>query len=356
MKWSRLPIALGAALALTACHTASTPPAHSATVTASRSPAGAAEITLAFAGDVQFADRTARLLSNPATAFGSISSTLSAADVAMVNLETAVTTRGTAEPKRFHFRAPVSAYDALKAAGIDVATIANNHTLDYGRVGLADTVDAAKAARFPTVGAGDNAAGAFAPWITEIRGTKIAFLGFSQVFELWTSWKATDNQAGIAMARDLPRAVAAVQAARKQADVVVVYMHWGQEGDSCPTDEARALAGDLATAGANIIVGAHAHLLLGDGRIGNTFVQYGLGNFLWRSDDAYSNDTGVLKVTLHGSAVERAELVPALISRQTGQPELARGKDATRISQKYNNLRACAALAATGSASARPGG
>ncbi|GAA4580891.1 hypothetical protein GCM10023176_61060 [Micromonospora coerulea] len=94
----------------------------------------------------------------------------------------------------------------------------------------------------------------------------------------------------------------------------------------------------------------------GPGVRSTSFVQYGLGNFLWRSDDAYSNDTGVLKVTLHGSAVEKAELAPALISRQTGQPELAHGKDATRISQKYNNLRACAGLAATGSASARPGG
>lgn len=352
-------VALAATLTLTACAAGHVSPARSTTVAASPSPSSAApaKVTLAFAGDVHFVDRTAGLLDNPATAFGPISSTLSAADRTMVNLETAVTTRGTPEPKRFHFRAPARAYDAVKAAGIDVVSIANNHTLDYGRVGLADTVDAAKAAGVPAVGAGANAAAAFAPWITEIRGTKIAFLGFNQVFELWSAWKATDTRAGIAMARDVPRAVAAVRAARKQADVVVVYVHWGSNGGvSCPPDEARAFAREIAGAGARIIVGAHAHLLLGDGWIGDTFVQYGLGNFVWRRDDAYSNDTGVLRVTLQGSAVEKAELVPALISRRTGQPELATGQDAARIARKYADLRSCTGLSATRPGPARPGG
>lgn len=351
VKWARFLAALAATLTLAACGTApSLPagaPAGSASVATSRAQAGPAEITLAFAGDVHFADRTAGLLGNPATAFGSISSALSGADLAMVNLETAVTTRGTPEPKEFHFRAPASAYDAVKAAGIDVVSIANNHALDYGRVGLADTVEAARAAGVPAVGAGVNAAAAYAPWITDIRGTRIAFLAFSQVSELWSTWKATDTQAGIAMTRDVSRVIAAVQAARQQADVVVVYVHWGLEGDSCPPAEARAFAGAMAKAGANIVVGTHAHLLLGDGWIDKTFVQYGLGNFLWWRDDAYSNDTGVLRVTLHGSAIVETGLVPALISRRTGQPQLADGEAMARISHEYANLHACTGLAAT---------
>lgn len=355
MKRARFVVALSAALTLTACGNAPAPPARPATGAASPSPAGPDKITLAFAGDVHFADRTARLLDNPATAFGSISSTLSAADLAMINLETAVTPRGTPEPKRYHFRAPARAYDAVKAAGIDVVSIANNHALDYGRVGLADTVQAAKAAGVPAVGAGADAAAAFAPWMTEVRGTRLAFLGLSQVFELWSQWRATDGRAGIAMARDLPRALAAVRAARQQADVVVVYVHWGDAGDPCPTGEQRALATELANAGAGIVVGTHAHLLLGDAWTGNTFIQYGLGNFLWRSNDSYSNDTGVLQVTLRGSAIEKTELLPALISRKTGQPELAAGQDAARISGKYANLRACTGPAPKRSASARPG-
>ncbi|MGW3610443.1 CapA family protein [Micromonospora sp. NPDC005163] len=348
MKWARSFVALAATLTVAACDAVRTPPAGAPTRAAlSASPSHPAEITLAFAGDVHFAGRTANLLGDPATAFGSISSTLSAADLTMVNLETAVTTRGAPEPKEFHFQAPATAYDAVKAAGIDVVSIANNHALDYGRTGLADTVDAARAVGMPTVGAGADAAAAYAPWISEIRGTRIAVLGFSQVSELWSEWKATDSGAGIAMTRDLPRAVAAVRAARRQASVVVVYVHWGTEGDACPPAEARAFAAEMAEAGATIVVGTHAHLLLGDGWLGKTFVQYGLGNFLWWRDDAYSNDTGVLRVTLDGSAISKTELVPATISRGTGRPQLASGEDAARIRREYAGLHACTGLAAS---------
>ncbi|MEV4658726.1 CapA family protein [Micromonospora sp. NPDC049301] len=354
MTWARSFVALAATLTLAACDAAParTPPAGAPTRAAptaspAASPSHPTEITLAFAGDVHFAGRTADLLGDPATAFGSISSTLSAADLAMVNLETAVTTRGAPEPKEFHFRAPASAYDAVKAAGIDVVSIANNHALDYGRTGLADTVDAARAAGMPAVGAGADAAAAYTPWFTEIRGTRIAVLGFSQISELWSEWRATDTRAGIAMTRDLPRATAAVRAARRQASVVVVYVHWGTEGDACPPAEARAFADEMAEAGATIIVGTHAHLLLGDGWIGNTFVQYGLGNFLWWRDDAYSNDTGVLRVTLDGSATSKTELVPATISRRTGRPELAAAADAAQIRREYAGLHACTGLAAS---------
>jgi poly-gamma-glutamate capsule biosynthesis protein CapA/YwtB (metallophosphatase superfamily) len=318
-------------------------------VSAAPPPTSAApsEVTLAFAGDVHFTGRTARLLDEPATALEQIAPVLSGADLAMVNLESAVTTRGTQEPKTFHFRAPAAAFAALKAAGVDVVSIANNHALDYGRVGLADTVAAAGAAGVPAIGAGANAAVAYAPWTATVRGTRIAFLGFSQVAELWQSWRATDTRAGIAMSRDLPRALAAVRAARQDADVVVVYLHWGVEGSSCPSSEMRTFAGELAKAGADLVIGTHAHLLLGDGWLGRTYVQYGLGNFVWWRNDAFSNDTGVLRVTLRGSEVVRTELVPARISRTTGQPIPATGAEATRIATKYEDLRGCTKLSAS---------
>ncbi len=343
---------LAIALPLGACGTApkgrpGTPATATFHTPAPPSPAGPPEITLAFAGDVHFMDRTLKLLDDPATAFGPISSVLSAADLAVVNLESAVTTRGTPEPKRYHFRAPTTAYDAIKAAGVDAVTIANNHALDYGRIGLADTVAAAKAASMPYFGAGANAAEAYAPWITEVKGVKFAFLGFDQFFELWQQWKATDGQSGIAMARDLPRAVAAAKAARQQADVLIVYVHWGNEGDQCPTAEQRSFAAEMAKAGADLVIGTHAHLLMGDGYLGKTYVQYGLGNFVWYHDDAWSNDTGVLRVTMTGTKVTRTELVPAYISRQTGQPLPVPGAEADRINRKYAGLRSCTRLSST---------
>ncbi|HEX6872198.1 MAG TPA: CapA family protein, partial [Micromonosporaceae bacterium] len=289
------------------------------------------EITLAFAGDVHFARRTLTLLEQPATAFGPVAQLLRAADVAMVNLETAVTERGTPEPKRYHFRAPESAYAAVRAAGIDVVSLANNHALDYGRVGLADTLDSAAAHGVPVVGAGRNVAGAYAPWVTTVDGVTIAFLGLSQIAELSWNWSATAQRSGIAYAFDLARATEAVRVAKRAADVVVVYLHWGQEYHQCPTTQMRRLAANLAEAGADLLVGTHAHVLVGDGWLGDTFVSYGLSNFVWWFNDAGSNDTGVLRVTLRGARIVRTEFVPAYIDRVTGQPIPSTGQQKDRI-------------------------
>lgn len=303
------------------------------------------EITLAFAGDVHFAERTTALLDDPARALGPIAQVMAAADLAVVNLETAVTTGGTAEPKKYHFRAPAQAYAAVKAAGVDAVSIANNHSLDYGPVGLADTLSYAQQAGMPAFGAGMNATAAYTPWVTEVRGTRIAFVGISQVHELEASWNATDDRPGVAHARDRARAVAAVRAARQKADVVIVFMHWGKEGSDCPTEEMKSFARTIADAGTDLIVGTHAHLMLGDGWLGGTYVAYGLGNFLWWWNDAYSNDTGVLRVTLRNATIVKTELVPAYISRETGQPLPATGAEASRIVSKFAGLRSCTGLA-----------
>ena len=143
-----------------AAATASRAASHQASLARGHRAAGdaAGSITLAFAGDVNFAGRTRRLLADPATAFGPISGVLRSADLAAVNLETAITSGGTPQPKTYHFRAPPAAFTALRDAGLDLVTMANNHVLDYGAAGLADTLAAARAARFPYVGIGVNAA------------------------------------------------------------------------------------------------------------------------------------------------------------------------------------------------------
>jgi poly-gamma-glutamate capsule biosynthesis protein CapA/YwtB (metallophosphatase superfamily) len=306
------------------------------------------DLTLVFAGDVHFMDRTAKLLKDPATAFGPIASQLSAADLTIVNLETAITSRGTEEPKTYHFRTTPVAIDALKAAGIDAVTIANNHTLDYGRVGLLDTLDALRAAAFPAFGAGADVESAYRPWLTTVRGVKIAVLGFNQVSELSSSWAPGPSKPGIAMAFDTTRAVAAVAAARRQADLVIVFNHWGDEGNSCANTTQKTFAGKLSAAGADLIIGAHAHTLQGSGWLGPTFVAYGLGNFLWYGTSK-SVETGVLRLTVRGRAVTKREFLPAVVS-DTGQPTLLTGAAATKLSQRYAGLSTCAGLAASAAA------
>ena len=308
---------------------------------------GNGPITLAFAGDVHFTGRTAKLLRNPATAFGPITPLLKSADLTLVNLETAVTSGGKPQPKYYHFRTNPAAFTALRDAGIDVANMANNHVLDYGRTGLADTIAAAKRAQFPVLGIGADAAAAWSPYIVTIKGVKIAFLGVSQVAELASSWVATGQRSGEANSISLRRTLAAVRAAKKRADVVIVIMHWGTEGQACPDANQLALAPRLARAGASIIVGSHAHMLQGSGWLGHTFVAYGMANFLWW-ETSYSTSTGVLFLTLHRHAPLTWRFVPATVSA-TGQPIADTGRAAVRARASYRRLRSCTEL------SARPG-
>jgi poly-gamma-glutamate synthesis protein (capsule biosynthesis protein) len=302
------------------------------------------DITLAFAGDVNFAKRTRKLLMHPASAFGPISRVLGSADFTAVNLETAVTTRGTPQPKQYHFRTTRKAFTAIRDAGIDLVTMANNHVLDYGQTGLRDTLAAVRAARFRYVGIGVNARAAWAPRIITINGTRFAVIGVSQVAELAPSWVATRHRPGEANSINTRRTLAAVRSARKHADVVIVFMHWGTEGQACPDPGQLALAPRLARAGASIIIGAHAHVLQGSGWLGHTFVAYGMGNFLWW-EHSYSTATGVLKLTLRRHRPLRAKFIPAVVSA-TGQPVPLRGARARRAARSYASLRRCAGLSA----------
>jgi poly-gamma-glutamate capsule biosynthesis protein CapA/YwtB (metallophosphatase superfamily) len=329
-----------------ACTTTPSPPLRASNAAQRPGQAGRrgpdGSVTLAFAGDVNFAGRTARLLGDPAAAFGPIASVLRSADFTALNLETAVTGRGLPQPKNYHFRTTPLAFTALRDAGVDLVTMANNHVLDYGPAGLADTLAAAKAARFPYVGIGTDAGAAWAPYVTTIKGMTIAIVGVSQVAELASSWVATSTRPGEANAIDLSRTLAAVRAARRLARTVIVFMHWGTEGDACPDPAQLSLAPKLAAAGASIIIGAHAHMLQGSGWLGRTFVAYGMGNFLWW-ERSYSTATGVLELTLHSRGPLTARFIPAVVS-STGQPIVDRGAAARGAAAYYASLRTCAGL------------
>jgi poly-gamma-glutamate capsule biosynthesis protein CapA/YwtB (metallophosphatase superfamily) len=327
---------------------ASSKPAH-APVTTSASAVRSEEFTVAFAGDVHFMERTAtRLTNNPATVFGRAAFVLASADLTMVNLETAITTRGDPAPKDFHFRAPPSAFTALREAGIDVATMANNHAADYGTIGLQDTLAAIRSSRFPVVGIGADAAAAFAPWVRTVRGARVAIIAASQVRdETLANYAAGADSPGVASA-DSDRLLEAVRAARAAGDVVIVYLHWGIEFDSCPTGDQRSLADALARAGASAIVGAHVHVLQGSGwRPDGRYVAYGLGNYLWwRSFGNAQDDNGVLTLTFRRSRVVAARFHPAHLDDR-GVPVPATGAQAARINLAWQQARLCADLAAT---------
>ncbi len=306
-------------------------------------------ITLAFAGDIHFQNQLRPRLANPETALAPLRPQLSAADLTVANLETAVTTRGRPEDKRYRFRAPPSAFAAVAAAGVDVVTMANNHAVDYGPVGLRDTLAAAARAPLAVVGIGSDAEQAFAPYVARIRGTTVAVIGADGVPDPTTRHFAADgDSAGIAVAVQPDRLLAAVRAARRRADVVVVYLHWGQERVGCPTSYQRELARRLAGAGADVVVGSHAHIQLGAGMLDDTFVAYGLGNFVWYSrNNRLQSTTGVLTLTLEGRSVRGVRWTPGRVGAD-GLPRFASGDQAERLRREFADLTGCTGLGRIG--------
>lgn len=355
MRASR-PVAVGVAafiLGVTACSSSgssrpapparvnSSPPSVPTTAGIRPNPA----ITIAFGGDVHFEGSSERALYGGMAA---IAPTLKAADVAMVNLETAITIRGTPESKQYTFRAPPTAFSALRAAGVDVVTQANNHGLDYGRVGLADNLAAAQAADFPVVGIGADATEAFRPWRKTVHGQRLAVIGATQVIDgnLTPSWTAGPDHPGLASAKEVTALLAAVRAARRSADIVVVYLHWGTELHSCPTAPQQELAPQLVAAGADVVVGSHAHVQLGAGYLRHTYVDYGLGNFVfYATGGGVTSRSGVLTLTVRRHAVTKAVWTPAVI--ESGVPVPLHGSAADSARKTWAALRGCTGLAAS---------
>jgi poly-gamma-glutamate capsule biosynthesis protein CapA/YwtB (metallophosphatase superfamily) len=302
-------------------------------------------VILAFGGDVHFEGPLERRLAGDARqTLAPIAPVLTSADIAVVNLETAVTNGGTPTSKEFTFRAPATAFAALRGAGVDVASMANNHGLDYGLAGLRDSLAAARRYRLPVVGIGLDGTQAYRPFRRTVNGQRIAIIGATQVLddELISAWTAGRGKPGLASAKDVPRLVRAVRAARATSDTVVVFVHWGVELEQCPSMDQRALAKQLVAAGADVVVGGHAHRVQGAGRLGRALIGYGLGNFVWYGTSELSTRTGVLLVTVEDRHVIGYRWVPARIV--DGVPRPLTGTERRRELADWRSLRGCTGL------------
>ena len=316
-------------------------------------------VTLGFGGDVHFAGAVGtKLAQNPATALGGTFPQLFAgAQLQMVNLESALTNGTCPQPqqKPFIFDAPPAALTALRSAGVSLVTQANDHAMDCGQAGLVQTLALAKSTGFPIIGVGSDAAQAFAPYRVKINGQRIAIFAATQVIaaNLVSTWEATSSQGGVASAIDPTQLVRAVQAARRTSDTIVVYLHWGTEVQACPNASQEPLAQQLVNAGADIVVGSNAHVLLGGGYLGSAYVDYGLGNFAFYDNTAPETDSGSLLITAVGRHITAATFHPA--TDLGGIPHPLSGAPAATALQNWEAARTCTNLSATPGASLATG-
>ncbi len=263
--------------------------------------------------------------------FANVEPNLASADVAIVNLEMAITERGEPYDKEFVFRAPGSAALTLAGAGIDVVSLANNHVLDFGPVGLADTLSVLDEVNILRPGAGSNNAEAYAPRVLTLdNGIRVAFVSATAVVP--GGFAASADRPGVADAKwAIPRVLAAVRAAAAGNDVVVVSVHWGIERETCPSEDQRALASDLIEAGANLILGHHPHVLQPIETFDRTVIAYSLGNFAWHPRYGITGDSGVLEISFDGPYVEGYRFHPHVLDYRGGATPISSGDRYDRI-------------------------
>jgi poly-gamma-glutamate capsule biosynthesis protein CapA/YwtB (metallophosphatase superfamily) len=242
-------------------------------------------------------------------------------DLTVVNLECAVSTLGVAVPKRFNFRCDPAALPAMRAAGVDVANLANNHGGDYGPQALLDSRANLLRAGIAPVGVGEHAAAANTPARVTSNGWTIAVLGFSAVVPS-SDWLAGPAHPGMANGYDIASMTAAIRAADRTADLVFVTIHWGRELDTQPRPEDIARAHAMIEAGADGIFGHHTHRLQPLGWYRERPIAWGLGNFVWPNFSAAGSRTAVAEFVVEPDGSIKECLLPVVIA-SPGHPVLS---------------------------------
>jgi len=230
------------------------------------------------------------------------------AEIATGNLEGPHCTVGTAEVKEYTYRMPPELLDGYAWAGFDVLSVGNNHAMDFGPECFLENIAEIRKRGMEICGGGRNVDEANQPAVIERKGIKVAFLGYSTTFpeEAW----AGPDTAGTAFPKR-GRLIQAVRSAAAENDLVVVQFHWGAQGRSDPKDYQVALAHLVIDHGADLVIGHHAHVLLGVEAYKGKLIFYGLGNFTFASFAERAKTSVIASVTLdrHGDLV-RAEVVP----------------------------------------------
>ena len=233
---------------------------------------------------------------------------LTSADILMINNEFPFTTSEDKWPdKKFNFKVDPKYVSVLTDMGVDIATLANNHALDYGRSGLTDSITTLESAGIKSSGAGNSLAEASALKTFEIEGKTFGFLSASRVIPSG-AWNITDCQPGLFCTYDEKLLVNAITEARSQVDYLFVYVHWGIERVEYPENYERDLATKYIQAGADAVIGTHPHVLQGIEFINGKPVFYSLGNFISSST---INKTMAIKITVKPDGSTVYSLIPA---------------------------------------------
>ena len=247
------------------------------------------------------------------------------ADMTMINNEFPFSTRGEQAPdKQFTFRVHPRYVSALQDMGVDVASLANNHALDFGPDALVDSFTTLEDAGIPYVGAGETKKRAEEAVFVEANGRKVGVLSASRVIPVHT-WNIISSQPGLFCTYDSSRMVERIKEIESECDFVVVFVHWGIEREAIPEEYQRELAQQYIDAGADLVVGNHAHVPQGIEYYKGVPIVYCLGNYIFNPDMV---DTYALKVVWDEEDTTQLQVIPVdtrnlLTAELTGEEKQA---------------------------------
>ncbi len=246
-------------------------------------------------------------------------SEMTSADIMLINNEFVYSSRGTAlAGKDYTFRGNPTACQSLLALGVDVVNLANNHVYDFGEIGLLDTIDTINFNGLPYIGAGRDLAEAEEAIYFIAGGKRIAIVSATQV-ERSTNFtkEATEDSAGVLKTLDSTKYAAVIRKAKKNADYVICYVHWGTEYKNARGNDQYLLANDFVEAGADAIIGAHSHCLQGADFIDGVPIYYSLGNFYFSLDENMPEDydTAVAQIEISEDGTLQTRLLPCHFSK-----------------------------------------
>jgi poly-gamma-glutamate capsule biosynthesis protein CapA/YwtB (metallophosphatase superfamily) len=269
--------------------------------------------------------------------FASVAHELQTADITIGNLEAPITRYGTEfTGKKFRFRTSPKAAEAMQRAGFLVLTLANNHIMDFGAVGLRETLRNLNNASILHTGAGENLNMARKSALVRVGEKRIAFLAYSLTFP--PEFYARRHRAGTApgigsyFAKDIAKA-------KSVADHVIVSFHWGAERATGPKPYQITAAYKAINAGADIVIGHHSHVLQGIEFYKGGVIFYSLGNFAFGSTSPSSDISIIARLTLD-KGIKEVELIPlnVLNSEIHFQPKVLKGERGLAAIRRLNKL------------------
>lgn len=285
-------------------------------------------VELVLVGDIMLSRNVARSLETRNLAFSypfaALAEYTQGADIAFGNLECPISDRGTAlEDKKYLFRAAPESAVGLAAAGFDVVSLANNHTLDYGADALADTEKHLAAAGVQYVGLVTNDLPQ-SPMTTTVEGVRVAFLAYADPEAPWAYPKEFEAFSKRPAAARKEIIQGDLMRLHGRADVIVVSLHWGTEYRTEPDLRQRELGRWLIDQGVDVVAGHHPHVQQEPEWYGDGLIIYSMGNYVfdqWTRPETRVSRLYRVVVTKEG--VQHAEYLPAEIPRNDWQPRAA---------------------------------